>query len=278
MSAPVNLAFFIECADLHATLWESLRDERGAGRLKRIFMAICSALVLGRVVAQDTCPTEIKVILASPAAQSVVSTFGFKKKIAGVVYFFDTDSLDLLLQGVIIRVRQGGSNDLTVKLRPPNGTATEQISQLRERFPCEVDRTTESEIESYAIGRQYKAASVAEIGTEIHGLLSDSQKQLLKAARVSIDWTRVRRIASINSTQWKTSRRSSYGRLALELWEWPAGKILEVSAKISPAQDASKHLDLQELVEAKGFSLSLDQDTKTTTVLRAIAGHSPARK
>jgi hypothetical protein len=244
--------------------------------LRRIFIAIGSAVFLGRVVAQETCSTEVKVILASPAPQPAVSAFGFRKEAAGVVYFFDTDSLDLLLQGVVIRIREGSNNDLTVKLRPPNGNAARDYSQLRERFPCEVDRTPTAEIESYAIGRQYTAAKLPEIGTDVYSLLSNSQKQLLKAARVAIDWSRVIRIATVNSTRWRTSRRSPYGKLALELWEWPAGKILEVSAKASRAQDESKHLDLQALVESKGLFISPDQNTKTTTVLSAPRTHGPS--
>jgi hypothetical protein len=246
--------------------------------LKCICIAIGSVLFLGRVVAQETCPTEVKVLLAAPAAQPAVAAFGFKKEAASVVYFFDTDSLDLLLQGVIIRIRQGSNNDLTVKLRPPNRNAAKEVSQLRAQFSCEVDRTQAAETESYAVERQYKTAKVPEIGADVYGLLSDSQKQLLKTARFAIDWARVRRIATINSTQWKTSRRSPYGKLALELWEWPAGKILEVSAKVSPAQDASNHLDLEDLVRAKGLPLSLDQNTKTTTVLKALTNYSRSMK
>ena len=42
-------------------------------------------------------------------------------KATGHVYFFDTNARDLLSQGVIVRLRQGVDNDLTVKLRPPEG-------------------------------------------------------------------------------------------------------------------------------------------------------------
>ena len=242
--------------------------------MKRRCIAIALVSFLGRVVAHETCPTEVKVLLASPAAQPAIAAFGFKKEAASVVYFYDTNSRELLLHGVIIRIRQGSNNDLTVKLRPPNGNAAEEMSRLRAQFACEVDRTQAAEIESYAVERQYETAKIPEIGADVYDRLSDSQKQLLRAARFSIDWTRVKRIATINSTQWKTSRRSAYGKLALELWEWPAGRILEVSAKISPAQYASNRLDLADLVRAKGLPLSLDQNTKTTTVLRSADSSS----
>jgi hypothetical protein len=208
-------------------------------------------MILGRVVARETCSTEVKVILALPSAQSAVSAFGFGNEAAGVIYFFDTESRDLLHQGLIIRIRQGSNNDLTVKWRPPDGSAAGERAQLREQFPCEVDRTPTADIESYAIGRQYKAAKLPEFGTDVYGLLSDSQKQLLKDARVAVDWTRVVRVATVNSTKWSTSRRSPYGKLALELWAWPAGKIIEVSAKPTGVQYESKPLHLEALALAE---------------------------
>lgn len=237
-------------------------------------IVVGSILFLGRAVAQETCPTEVKVLLAMPTAQPAVLAFGFTDEAKGIVYFFDTDSLELLLQGIIIRIRQGSNNDLTVKLRLPDGSAAEKISQLRARFPCEADRTQTSVTESYSIGRPYRASKVPEIGADVYGLLSGSQKQLLEGARFAIDWTRVRRIATINSTRWKTGRRSPYGKLSLELWEWPAGNILEVSERISPAENAPNPTDLEALVRAKELPLSLDQDMKTTTVLKALTTYS----
>jgi hypothetical protein len=245
--------------------------------LKCIYMAIGLATSLGDAVARETCSTEVKVILASPVTESAVSALQFRKEGAGVVYFFDTESLDLLRQGVVVRIRQGSINDLTVKVRPPNGSLAGE-AQLREQFPCEIDRTPTAEIESYASGRQYRSAELPENGAVVYGLFNDSQKQLLNAVRVSIDWTRVIRIVTVNSTRWRTSRQSPYGKLMLELWEWPAGKILEVSGKAPRTQDEAKHLDLRALVISKGLLVSPDQDTKTATVLGATGARAHSLK
>jgi hypothetical protein len=228
--------------------------------------AIGSLIVLGRAVAHGTCSTEVKVLLAAPSTQAAVSALGFGRQAEGTVYFFDTDARDLLRQGLLIRIRQGSKNDLTVKWRPPPGAAPGEGSRLRAQFPCEVDRTLVADVESFAVGRQYKVAKIAERGTDIQNLLDESQKQLLAMTHVTVDWNRVKRVATIRSTQWSTSR-SSYGKLVLEQWTWPAGNILELSAKRSDVQNESKAMDLEALAESKGVPVSADQQTKSATVL-----------
>jgi hypothetical protein len=234
-----------------------------------------SLLLLSPVRAQEKCPVEVKLLLSSPAAQPVIAALGFKKGIKSHIYFFDTASLDLLREGVIVRIRQGANNDLTVKLRPPNGSRANDNYQLRSRFPCEIDRTRAKAETSYAVGIQYRVAKAPALGTEVQALLSASQKNLLNDAGVSIDWARVVRIANISSTKWRTSAHSPHGRLALELWEWRAGKILEISAKAPPTSDSSKYEELAALLEKNGVPLNANQDTKTTTVLETLAIKSP---
>jgi hypothetical protein len=236
---------------------------------------IASFVFLSPVRAQEDCPVEVKILLSSPETQPVIAALGFKKRTESRIHFFDTESLDLLMQGVIIRIRQGTNNDLTVKLRPPKGNPANDRSQLSKLFPCEIDRMRAAADKSYAVNRQYTVVKVPEIGTDVYNLLSASQQKLLIEAGVSIDWARVIRIASIHSTKWQTGARSTYGKLALELWEWPAGKILEISAKAPPASDVSKYTELAQLLEIKGLSLDANQDTKTTTVLETL-GNQPA--
>jgi len=81
-------------------------------------------------------------------------------------------------------------------------------------------------------------------------------------------------VAKIHSTEWRTKTQSSYGKLALELWEWPAGKILELSSKAPAAADAAKYGELERLAKTKGLDLNASQDTKTTTVLLTFAKHA----
>jgi hypothetical protein len=240
--------------------------------MKWEFGFIGSLLFLSAVHAEESCPVEVKLLLSAPAPQSVVTALGFKKTTAGLVYFFDTESLDLLMQGVIVRIRQGANNDLTVKVRLSR--PSEDRARLLEQFPCEIDRTPAEADTSYAVGRPYGVTKVPDSGTDVFNLLSASQKQLLTVAGVSIDWVRVGRIASIHATKWHTGAQSPYGKLALELWEWPAGKILEISAKAPPASDESRYKQLAQLLERNGLSLNANQDTKTTTVLKTLGNRA----
>jgi hypothetical protein len=235
---------------------------------KRTIASIATVLFLGSALqAQENCPAEIKLLLSPPTVQSVIASLRFEKEQGGRIYFFDTDKLDLLTQGVIVRIRQGSNNDLIVKVRVPEGNTQIDASRLREQFQCEIDLTATGENTSYTVGRKYKPGEIPATGADVLSALSPPQRKLLQEARVSIDWSQVRRVSDIKSTKWETRGRSPFRKLALELWEWPAGNILELSTKVGPDEVQSKSEELQGLVNAKNISLSASQGTKTRTVL-----------
>jgi len=243
--------------------------------LKQVFALIAAILLFAPALrAQDKCPVEVKLLLSPPTTQAVIASLGFVNERTGRVYLFDTVGLDLLTQGVIVRVRQGAKNDLTVKVRLPQRNQPVDNSRFRNRFPCEIDRTRAGAYTSYAVGRKYAATKVPEFGNDIYSLLSASQLELLREAQVSIDWARVTRVASINSITWETTAQSPSGKLALELWEWPAGKVLELSAKAGSDAEASKYAELERLVKMNNLSPSASQDTKTSIVLQTLADHA----
>jgi CYTH domain len=237
---------------------------------KRVFAFTCALLFLGpELQAEETCPVEVKLLLSPATIQAVIASLSFEKETATRVYFFDTDALDLLKQGVIVRVRQGADNDLTVKVRVPDRLQVD-TSRLREHFPCEIDRTGAGENTSYSVRRKYKTMHVPEMGKDISSMLNPSQERLLREAGVAIDWARVMQIAMIKSTKWETKTQSPFRKLALELWEWSAGNILEISTKVSPDAGPAKYAELQRLVNMKGLSLSAEQGTKTRAVLETL--------
>jgi hypothetical protein len=57
----------------------------------------------------------------------------------------------------------------------------------------------------------------------------------------------------------------------LELWEWPEGKILELSTRVGPESGAQAYRELQDLARSKWLTFSPDQQPKTKTVLESIA-------
>ncbi|HEY6388298.1 MAG TPA: hypothetical protein VIX91_21665 [Candidatus Acidoferrum sp.] len=172
---------------------------------------------------------EVKLLLSPTETQAAIAVLRVKKETAGRVYFFDTGALDLLSQGVIVRLRQGAKSDLTVKLRPPNGKKFSTPSEGLAGFKCEVDLTREGANSSYSITTQLAPEELPQTGTDIPRLLSSAQIKLVEGAQVSVDWTRVKRVAEITSTQWQTQSQPHLGQLTLELWEWPGGSVLELS-------------------------------------------------
>jgi hypothetical protein len=242
---------------------------------KRVSAFVCAVLFFSSGMrAEEKCPAEVKLLLSPSTTQTVIASLGFEKETAGQVYFFDTEALDLLTKGVIVRVRQGADNDITVKVRLPEGN-NQLDSQLRAQFPCEIDRTGAGENISYSVRHKYKTGQVPETGNDISSLLSPSQKKLLQESRASIDWARVTRIANIKSTKWEATAQSPFRKLALELWDWSAGQILEVSAKVGSDAGPAKYAELQRLMDVNSLPLSASQGTKTRIVLETLA-HYPS--
>lgn len=229
-------------------------------------LVLCSGLR-----AQETCPGEIKFLLSPPTIQTVIVSLGFEHKAVGQVYLFDTEELDLMKQGLIVRVRQGQNNDLTVKIRWPADDKEVDRFKLRKHFPCEMDRTGAGEDISYSEGRKYKPNRVPKTGEEILRILNGQQKTLLQEAGITIDWSRVKRLTNIKLTKWESAAEPSFGKLTLELWESPGGDILELSTKVAPGAAASRYAELQRLLDQKGLPLTANQGTKTSMALENLA-------
>jgi hypothetical protein len=239
-------------------------------RWKRVFPVLVVLLLWSGVHAEEACPVEIKLLLLPSTVKSVIASVSFGKQATSQIYFFDTDNLGLLSQGVIVRVRQGAKNDLTVKVRLPEGSNQLESSKLGEQFGCEIDRTEAGANTSYSVGQNYKNSRVPEAGEDIFSALSFRQRELLEKAHVSINWSQVRRTPGIRSTTWATPSKSPSGKLTLEYWEFPGSSILELSARSPGNEWELKSADLHRLAKSKGLLQSANQETKTSTVLRGL--------
>ena len=228
-----------------------------------VFCLVCAC------EAQENCEAEVKLLLLPSDTESAVRVLNAETGVPGQVYFFDTSKLDLLSQGVILRLRRGATSDLTVKLRPTTDRMIFHMPGAGRRHKCELDLTGGVAVRSYSIQTKLKGV-LPETGDEISGLLTPDQKQLLKQADVSIDWTLVKRIAEIKSTDWLIIGQAPFPKLALELWEWPTGQVLELSTKIAADSASSEYIQIKQLASKKGLSLSSIQTPKTTSVLESI--------
>jgi hypothetical protein len=235
-----------------------------------VVLLIAASLCPG-LRAQESCNSEAKLLLASSQVQAATTSLYGTEESHGRIYFYDTSALDLLSKGLILRLRKGADSDLTVKMRPPNGKHFSDPSVGKERYKCEVEITGGVESRSYSVQADYVAGYVPEKGTDLLPLLSPGQKRLLENSQIRIDWAKVKQVADIQSTTWKgRARKSSLGKLSLELWKWPNGRILEVSTKTAPNAGPAAYTELESLAKKNGLALSPVQQSKTATVLKEM--------
>jgi hypothetical protein len=219
---------------------------------------------------QERCSEEVKLLLLPTQVQAAIPALAARGETRGRVDFYDTPGLDLLAQGVILRLREGAEIDITAKLRPVSGERFADPSGGRERYKCEVDLNGGLEVQSYSVQRKYVSAKAPEAGEGLFQLLSEGQKKLLEESKVPIDWKSVKRVASIRSASWTTKVEAPLGKLSLELWEWPGESVLEVSAKVATEEGQVAYGELRELAKKNGLALSGDQRSKTAIALKAI--------
>jgi hypothetical protein len=238
--------------------------------LSHVFGLCVLVLSCAGLRAQDKCNAEVKLLLSPTQTQATIRALNLKKEDKGRVYFFDTNTLDLLSQGLIIRLRKGADNDLTVKLRPQGERKAFVPHNMGEGFKCEVDLIDGVANPSYTVRIKYAARHVPETGTDIISLLDIGQEKLLKDAQISVDWTHVRKIADIQATSWQSNDQPNFNKLTLELWEWSGGRVLELSAKVAPDAGSSAYMELRKLVINKGLLLNNIQQAKTGIALEML--------
>ena len=241
-----------------------------------IFFLCAGASFCSATHAQERCSAEVKLLLSPMETQPARSRLNFTKETSGLLYFFDTDSLDLLAKGVILRLRRGADSDLTIKLRPSERHKFFATSGDHEDFRCEEDFTRNGAQLSYSSRRKYAEKQLPETGGDISHLLSLEQEHLLTEAHISVDWSRIKRLVEIKSTTWETRLPSQMRKLTLEAWEWPNGKLLEISTRVRPDEERPIYAKLQKLAKANGLSLSPIQGFKTSIVLETVA-HARAK-
>ena len=216
---------------------------------------------------QEPCSAEVKLLLAAGNAKAVAQAFDAGQPSTGRVFLYDTGARDLLAHGIILRVRQGENSDVTVKLRLRAKKAITASAGDHGRFKCEVDYAGGNPAYSYS-ERTKLNAEVPKTGADLFGRLAESQRQLLSQSDYVIDWTKVKRVADIQSTAWSITKQPPFDKLDLELWEWPGGSVLELSTKSDSASLHATYDQLRSLAAGKGLALNSTQQFKTELVLQ----------
>ena len=242
---------------------------RFTARLRVVLIALMS-LTCGSLCAQQGCGAEVKLLLSPDQLQKALSSLSAKGETPGRDYFYDTPQLELLSQGLILRLRSGGDGDLTVKLRPSADKKFSGSSGADERFKCEGEITDRIESNSFSVTIPFGADRAPEAGEQLHGLLSAGQNKLLDDSDIPIDWSRVKQVADVRSTSWTIRVDALPRKLSLELWKWPKGSVLELSTKADADAGLTTYDALQDLAKKNGLTLSKDQRSKTATALHQL--------
>jgi hypothetical protein len=241
------------------------RKTRVASLLALVFLSIF--LFCGVCAAQESCGTEAKLLLSPEELAATVAELEGRKEASGEVYFFDTDKRELLAQGVIIRLRRRSWSDLTVKLRPTTDKKFTDPSSGTDAYKCEVEAVGDQSVTAYSVTTKFPGTKIPETGSDVYAAFSDSQKRLLKAASVTVAWDQVKRAVDIKETDWRVRSNLRTKKLSLELWEWPGGKILELSSKAGSEEGFAAYAELQQVAASKKVKVSADQRFKTSIAL-----------
>jgi hypothetical protein len=238
---------------------------------RECFLIVVSLVFATTLHASDTCGEEVKLLLSPAQVQTAVTSLNGAKQKHTHIYFYDTPQLDLLAKGLILRIRQGAHDDLTVKLRPASEQQFSARASGKEGFKCEGEVIDGVERPSYSVQSEYVAASAPKTGNELVSSLTKGQRQLLKSSGIVVDWAHVGRIMDIQSTSWTVPPQDPFGKLSLELWEWPNGKSLEISTKVSADAGHNAYVELKNVANRNHLELSSDQRSKTATALQSIS-------
>ena len=227
-------------------------------------------LLCGAQVTLAQCRAEAKLLVSPGHVRTSVAALHATAKSQRQIYLYDTDGLELFLHGVILRLRTGARGDLTIKLRGDNNNP-ERTREKGKSTKCEVDVVGSAALTSYSLVTGWKHESGPRTGEALYAALSVAQQQFLARAGIAIDWHRVKPIAEIRATEWRVRGNGSLSEVSIELWEWPSGKVLELSAKADNPENGQSKLDLLlRMALASGLVIEEDQEPKATIVLHAI--------
>ena len=133
---------------------------------------------------------------------------------------------------------------------------------------CEADFVGSQVFTSYSISEAWKRAEDVDSGQQLHSVLGTEQVQVLLASGISVDWRQITPRAKIQATTWDAHPDGPLKKVTIELWEWPGGRILELSAKAKSQNGADAMKILRQMAEGHALNVEKNQVTKTAFVLR----------
>ena len=195
-----------------------------------------------------------------------------------LIYFYDTENLDLFNSGTVLRARlvKGDDDNSTIKFRPaPDADDLAPWKEL-EGFKLEADCVGKKVVCSASlttVQRRDEIDEVAEGKRNIEKLFcGDQERFLAQFSRKPIDFNNLCIMGPIRVLRWKVEHKGFPHELTVEEWRLPDGDdLVEVSIKVAPdeAPVARKAFE-QHLTDLK-LDPGGAQETKTRTALEYFA-------
>ena len=259
-------------------------------RLIFIF-AIVSSLFLGDESFAKKKKAEEKTTLPPPATSEIKmgieegSTADFLKWIRSQeatfhtkqIFFFDTPDLGLFAKGILFRVRRGEDQtfDSVVKWRrkeaepfsKPNAKTLRAIS-------CEWDVVSEKEKWlSCALSHQSKKILKSIESESVGEFLESNQKKLAKSLGEQMNFSDIKSLGRINSSEWEFSVGEWVSTCSL--WELPGqARALECSVRVPVEKESEARQSLQKKLSEAGLRIKADGQLKTEWFLHKLTEKS----
>lgn len=194
------------------------------------------------------------------------------------VAFLDTADLRLSAAGLVVRVRrtQQKPGDMTVKLRPMLPADVPDGLRVLPGFKVEVDASPAGFTCSCSLTAEVsdrKAMGLMTGTRQLKGLL-DKHQQALFAERLPDDVGSgdVQVLGPVQLLKVKVAPKGFSRKLVGEMWMLPGGRrILELSTKCQPAEAFQAAAETKVFLSTHGVDLTAPQETKTKSVLAALA-------
>ena len=219
---------------------------------------------------------ELKVTVPETDQRSAVLALGMDPLEAQIrqVYFFDTTSLSLNQQGVVVRARrvQLKGDDSVVKLRPVVPSDLPADLRKSPNFVVEVDAMPGGFVCSASLKGKLGMTDVKDAVTgrlALRKLFSKEQRAFYAAhAPEGIELEDLAILGPILVLKLPSSPKGFKRRLVAEVWLYPDGtRILELSTKCKPEEAFQVDAETRAFLSSRGVNLSGEQQTKTRTAL-----------
>jgi hypothetical protein len=218
---------------------------------------------------------ELKVTIPAPEQRPTLTRLGLDPLQGQIrlVYFFDTPELALQSAGVVVRARriQGKGDDSVVKLRPvvPGDLPVD----LREspNFNVEVDAMPGGFVCSASLKGIPRKATVLEAAAgdvPLRRIFSKEQRRFYEAhAPAGIVLDDLMLLGPVFVLKIKGTPAGFNRKLAIELWLYPSGRILELSTRCRTNEAMQVAAEARAFLSERAIDLEGDQETKTKTAL-----------